>query len=121
MIEIYVVVRELGKSKCEYWRKFRVPSLPRPGDYISMHKPDKVRGEDLIVRHVWWRLGYPEESGSGSEEAVGALTEIFVECDTAVGPYASDAWRERVERARRGGIEITEFEVQRLPLFGSDV
>lgn len=124
MIEIHLVVRGPGRTTPDYSLKFAVPTLPRPGDYISVHRPDKPApySEDCIVRHVWWRLEHPETAAViyGRSEKIGSVEEIFVECDPALGPYASDAWRDNLESMRERGI-IPEFEVQRFSVREKDL
>lgn len=91
MTRITVVVREVGKLDPEYSLSFEVPEVPKPGAYISIHRPDKPEpyGEDMIVERVWWRLKHPQTraSFSGHEPPkIGSLNEIVVECVQATGP-----------------------------------
>jgi len=116
MPRVTVVIRDVGNLKPDYSLDFDLPELPREGDYISIHRPDKREpyGEDLIVRKVWWRLNHPETSGFATEPLkVGNLNEIFVECDQAIGPHSSDAWRDRLTAAKELGEDVHEFEVAR--------
>ncbi|MDZ5697640.1 hypothetical protein [Chelativorans sp. M5D2P16] len=113
-----IVVREVGSLKPDYSLDFDLPALPKPGDYISIHRPDKREpyGEDMIVRQVWWRLEHPETAPYGSDQPkTGALNEISVECDPAIGPHSSDSWRDSLERARQRG-QVQEFEIARLSI-----
>jgi hypothetical protein len=121
MIQAIVVVRETGKLKSEYSLAFEFPELPKVGDYISIHGPDvrQPLGEDLIVRAIWWRLEHPETHGYSSNSEAGTVREIFVECDIAIGPYASETWKKRIEAARKRGVEVPEFQVARMPLAGT--
>jgi hypothetical protein len=114
MIQAIVVVREIGKLKREYSLEFEFPELPKVGDYISIHRPDlrKPLGEDLIVKAIWWQLEHSETHGYSNSKA-GTVREIFVECDVAIGPYASEAWRTKVEAAKERGIEVPKFQVER--------
>jgi hypothetical protein len=59
---VLVVRKPGGSEEVDYWLKFNVPQVPCVGDYISIQRPDKPPpyGEDMIVRHVWWRLSHPE-------------------------------------------------------------
>ena len=125
MIEIVLVIRELGNNKPDYSLDFALPEVPRVGDYVSIHRPDKPEpfSEDVVVRHVWWRLEHPE-TGSVSqsgEQKRGRVAEIIVECDPALGPYASDNWRKMMLAARDRGVEITEFDVARFSVRESDL
>jgi hypothetical protein len=117
-LRVIIVVREIGRLKLDYSLEFEVPEVPAVGSYISIHRQDKRDpwGEDLVVRKVWWRLAHPETEAFGGKPKVGSLTEIFVECDVAIGPYTSAAWRKRVEAARARGIVIEEFELDRIPI-----
>lgn len=116
MTRVTIVVREVGRLKPDYSIDFELPGVPRPGDYVSVQRPDKPEpyGEDLIVRQVWWRLKHPETGGFGSEPPkVGSLTEILVECAQAIGPYSSDDWRDTLTGKRANGVDVPEFEVAR--------
>jgi hypothetical protein len=120
-----IVIRELGKTKPDYSLVFDLPEIPRVGDYISIHRPNKPEpyGEDLIVRYVWWRLEHPETRSvvTAGTERTGGLKEIFVECDPAVGPHSSDDWRDSLEAARDRGATVEEFKVSRLSVRESDL
>jgi hypothetical protein len=114
VVEVTIVVREIGRLKAEYSLRFSLPEVPRIGDYISIHRPDvhTPLGEDLIVRKVWWRLSHPATGGGPHEaEPIGRMTEIFVECDTALGPHSSEAWGARVAAAKARDVQVEEFEV----------
>lgn len=116
MVKFTVLVRDTGSQDPDYSLDFEAPSLPREGDYLSIQRPDKEPpyGEDLVVRCVWWRLAHPETTGVTSEEPkVGGVTEIFVECDQVVGPYSSDAWRDRLTSARAQGVDVEDMPVAR--------
>lgn len=115
MTRVLVAVREPGKLKPEYYLNFDLPELPRIGDYISIHRPDKeLHSEDLVVRHVWWRLHHPETRGVvEGEEKVGKIREIVVECDQALGPSTSDDFRRSLKSAKERGIEVEVFDMER--------
>jgi hypothetical protein len=115
-VRVTVVVREVSRLKPDYSLNFDLPAVPSPGSYISIQRPDKPEpyGEDMIVRQVWWRLHHPETGGFGSEPPkIGGLTEIFVECEQAIGPYSSDHWRDTLTGKRANGVDVPEFEVAR--------
>ena len=117
MIEVTLVVREVGRTKPEYSLIFALPALPQRGDYISIFRPDTAgRSEDVIVRRVWWHLHHGEVGGYGDAEdpLVGKVSDILVECDQAIGPYARDQWRDKLESAVERGVEIERFDVARL-------
>lgn len=126
MAKVTIVVREMGRSKPDYSLDFELPAVPTVGSYISINRPDTPQpySEDLVVRHVWWRLHHPETRAmvTGDEKMkVGHLTEIFVECDQALGPYSSDAWRSGLERARANGFKVDEFDVERFSIKQSEL
>lgn len=126
MVAVIVVVRELGRRKPDYSLDFDLPAVPQIGSYISVNRPDhrEPYSEDLIVRHVWWRLRHPETRGyaSGDEAPkVGNVIEIFVECDQALGPYATDRWRKSMEAAKARGVEVEDFDVARVSVPEADL
>lgn len=103
----------------EYSLQFDLPEISKVGDYISLTRLDTRQplSEDYVVRHIWWRLHH-----AGDSESVGGVTEIFVECDTACGPYATQAWQRRVAVARQRGIDIENFDVARITIgLGNDL
>ena len=111
MPKVIIVIREVGREKPEYSLPFDLPEVPKAGHYISICRLD-VRepfGEDLIVRHVWWRLNH-----SGEQKSLGGVTEIFVECDKAIGPYSTQLWKETLEAKQRVGITIERLPFERL-------
>ncbi len=95
------------------------------GDYISVQRPAAPRpwGDDLVVRQVWWRLDHPETRAVVPEntELIGTLHELFVECDQAIGPWSSDAWRDSLESAEQRGIKIEKLKVARYSCRQSDL
>ena len=114
MIKVVVVYREPGSSKLDYSLEFDLPGLPAVGDYISVQRADvdSPLGEDLIVRRLWWRLKHPSPTTGGKLPTVGKMTELFVECDRATGPYSTKAWTDQAMRYRDVlGIEIAEMDV----------
>lgn len=115
MIEVIIVVRESVTGKPDFSLHFDLPEIPRVGDYISIRRLDQREpyGEDVIVRHVWWRLHHPETHGYQSSEkpAVGKLVEIFVECDPALGPFSSESWRNSLAHVLPENVE--KFKVVR--------
>ena len=111
MVEICLVVREVGKLSVEFSLHFEVPEVPRVGEYVSIETHD-IRppySMDVVVRKVWWRLKH------AGDDSLGNLIEIFVECDTAVSPYSSPSWEKRKQIAAARGVEIEAFEVARMP------
>jgi len=100
-----------------------LPEMPRVGDYISVFRPDAPHhSEDLVVRHVWWQLNHPETGGVAfGEPLVGDLREAVVECDVALGPYASDKWRLMASGAEARGATVDKFKVERFAVRQSDL
>ena len=116
-MKIILVVREADRLKPDYSLDFEVPEIPAVGAYVSITRPDTPEpySEDVIVRQVWWRLHHPETGTaiSSDKAQVGKVVEIFVECDIAEGPYASDDWRAVAQSARERGHEVSSFDVER--------
>ena len=116
MPKCVVVVREAGGNHPDFSLSFDLPEVPAVGSYLSICRPDvpEPYSEDAVVRNVWWRLRHPETGVFASDpEKVGALIEIVVECDPAIGPHASDRWREGLAAARLRGAEVENFRVSR--------
>ncbi len=80
-------------------------------------------GEDLVVRHIWWRLETSEVRAVAAEETVqtGDVREIIVECDPAIGPYSSDRWRDALEAAKKRGVAVEEFDIVRFSVRERDL
>jgi hypothetical protein len=119
MTRVIVVIREVGRLNPDYSLEFELPEVPKVGSYISIHRPDNPEpySEDMIVEKVWWRLHHPETRAvtSGDEPLkIGLLKEIFVECVQATSPYSTDRWRDKLDRQRKSGADVPEFEVARV-------
>ena len=114
MERITVVVRKAGGLEPDYSVKFEVPTIPRVGTYLSIHRDGSPRpfGEDLIVRQVWWRLEHPDGDRDAST-SVGKVEEIIVECAKAIGPYSTETWRKELLLAEKRGVEVEEFDLSR--------
>ncbi|WGD32032.1 hypothetical protein AncyloWKF20_09525 [Ancylobacter sp. WKF20] len=124
MIKVTLVIREIGKLEPDYSLEFNLPGVPAVGDYISIHRPDKPEpfSEDVIARKIWWRLNHPETGGiASSPPKIGSVHEIMVECDPAIGPYATDHWRTMAAAAAKRGITVEEFEVERFSVREKDL
>jgi hypothetical protein len=105
MVRVTIIVREVGRLKPDYSLYFDLPQVPAVGDYISVQRPDEPEpyGEDLIVRQIWWRLKSPETATvSSGPPKIGGVSEIFVECDPAIGPWTSDRSRDYLTAAYTG-------------------
>ena len=125
MPQVQIVVREIGSTEFDYSLPFDVPSVPRVGDYISIHREDTPtpHGEDLIVRRIWWRLETSEVRTAPPAEIVqtGDVREIIVECDQDIGPYSTDRWRDALEAAKKRGVAVEEFDISRFSIRQSDL
>ena len=121
MVRVIIVVRELNRDKPDFFLPFELPEVPKVGDYISIFRPNStLHTEDVIVRHVWWHLYYPETHAiTTNEPKAGRVQDIMVECDVALGPYASDNWRTWTEAAKTQGAEVVEFKASRLSFLES--
>ena len=124
-MKINLVVREPSRVKPDYSLDFEVPEVPAIGAYISIGRPDcpEPYSEDVIVRRVWWRLHHPETgtASTANSAKLGKVTEVFVECEVAEGPYASDDWRSVIESARQRGHEVERFDVERFSVRQSEL
>jgi hypothetical protein len=118
MTQVTVVIREVGRLNPDYSLEFELPEVPKVGSYISIHRPDNPEpySEDRIVEKVWWRLEHPETRAVTVDEPlkIGSLKEIFVECVQATSPHSTDRWRDTLDRQRKHGADVPEFEVARV-------
>jgi hypothetical protein len=124
MINVTVIVREVGGLNPVCSLNFIFPVIPRIGEYISIQRSEKLKplGEDMVVRKVWWRLSHPETSSfptADKPRSIGNVDEVFVECAPAISPYSSDSWRTSVESSAEIG-ESEFFEVARTTIRESD-
>ena len=123
-MKFIVVVREIGCTKPDYSIEFEAPTLPTIGSYLSIHRPDAKHGhtEDLVVRHVWWRLHSPTIGYLAKDEPrIGHVVDIQVECDQAIGPHSRDHWRANLEAARERGVAVEEFNVSRFSISEAEI
>ena len=124
-VRVRLYVCEPGERKADFSLAFDLPEVPRPGDYISVHREDKEtpHTEDLIVRQVWWSLETTETrtSSSEEEERVGNLREIAVECEMALGPWSTDHWFDKMRQHEANGRTIKRFDVSRLSVRERDL
>ena len=124
-VRVRLYVCEPGERKPDFSLAFDLPEVPRPGDYISVHREDKEtpHTEDLVVRQVWWSLETTETRTSSSEEGerVGNLREIGVECEMALGPWSTDQWFDKMRQHEANGRTIKRFDVSRLSVRERDL
>jgi hypothetical protein len=93
----------------EYYLQFELPSVPQPGSYISITRPDQLGTEDFIVRRSLWHLEHPT-TGAYGEGETGAMRELYVQCEFARGTYSSDEHRRTCDDFERGGRAVQSFE-----------
>ena len=124
-VRVRLYVCEPGERKPDFSLAFDLPEVPRPGDYISVHREDKEtpHTEDLVVRHIWWNLETTETrtSSSEDEERVGNLREIGLECEMALGPYSTDRWLDQMRQHEANGRTIKRFDVSRFSVREKDL
>ncbi len=113
MVKIILVARDLDNQKVDFSLEFEVPRVPQEGEYVSVNRPDVKYplGEDFVVRRVWWRLRHRETHRYATTETPGQLEEVFVECDSVIGPYSSQSWRAALNSARERGCQVETMEV----------
>jgi hypothetical protein len=101
-----------GGGDAEYSLQFELPSVPQPGSYISITRPDQQGTEDFIVRRNLWYLEHPTTGASETETTrqAGAMRELGVQCEFARGPYSSDEHRRTCDTYERGGREVQDFD-----------
>jgi hypothetical protein len=125
MVRVTIYVREPSDQNPDFSLVFDLPEIPRPGDYISIHRDDKEtpHTEDLIVRHVCWMLETTETRPYAEEgrERVGNLREIVVECEMALGPCSTDKWRDLMLYHEAKGRTIKRFDISRLSIRERDL
>jgi hypothetical protein len=111
MINMRLLFVPPGGGETDYGLDFALPAIPRPGDYISVMRPNQSGSEDFIVRRTWWQLNYPE--GPSVQDAKkftpGSISQIYVECEFAKGPYSSENHSKSCEVYGRKG-KLQEFD-----------
>lgn len=100
-----------GGGEADYSLHFDLPGIPQPGDYISVKRPDQDGTADFIVRRSWWHLNYPNNKAieTAGDTGTGSLTELTVECEYSIGPYASTEHKATAEPYLQGGT-LKKFE-----------
>jgi hypothetical protein len=101
-----------GGGDAEYSLQFELPSVPQPGSYISITRPDQQGTEDFIVRRNLWYLEHPTTESYETETTrqTGDMRELGVQCEFARGPYSSDEHRRTCDAFERGGREVQDFD-----------
>jgi hypothetical protein len=100
-----------GGGEADYSLDFELPSVPSPGDYISVMRPNQQGTEDFIVRRTWWTLEYPEAPVIQDAKSTvrGSAKSVSVECEFAKGNYSSEAHQKACEGYGKAGT-LKEFE-----------
>ena len=95
-----------GGGEADYSLDFELPSVPQPGDYITISRPDQDGTEDFIVRRTWWYLEYPGTELYRTERSTvhGKVQSLTVECEFARGFLSSEAHK------RGAGPDAKTFE-----------
>ncbi len=99
-----------GGGEADYSLDFELPSLPQPGDYISIMRPDQQGTEDFIVRRTGWTLDYPSNDVIAKQDTEGKVASIAVECEFALGYYSSEAHKKACGRYGRQSGQLKQFE-----------
>jgi hypothetical protein len=94
----------------EYSLEFELPSVPQPGSYISITRPDQQGTEDFIVRRNLWYLEHPTTESVETTPRTGAVKALGVQCEVARGPYSSDEHRRTCDAYEQGGREVQDFD-----------
>jgi hypothetical protein len=99
-------------GEADYSLHFELPSVPHPGDYISVKRPGEDGTADFIVRRSWWSLDYPDAdlSGKGRQPKSGRVVGVAVECEFALGGYSSEGHKRSCEMYRQRGRKVRKFE-----------
>lgn len=113
-VQLTFVPPEGGEA--DYSLIFDMQALPRPGDYISVTRPqaenERYGTSDFIVRRTWWHLNYPSNAviGDPKNPVVGSVVEATVECEFALGPYSTDEHKASCNMYRSRGKPLQEFQ-----------
>ncbi len=99
-------------GEADYQLSFELPAIPRPGDYISVMRPETQGSSDFIVRRTWWHLDYPDNAlyGDSSNPVYGKVNTIFVECEFAAGHYSSEDHKRSLEMYKNRTGKLKEFD-----------
>jgi hypothetical protein len=109
-VNLAFVPPEVGDT--EYSLEFELPSVPQPGSYISIIRPDQGGTEDFIVRRILWHLEHPT-TGAYGEGETGTMRELYVQCEFARTPYSSDEHRRTCDDYEQGGREVQDIDTSR--------
>jgi hypothetical protein len=93
-----------GGGETDYSIPFELPEIPRAGDYISIQRSNQAGTENFIVRRTWWNLEFDEAAKTGT------CTEVWVECEFALSPFASENHKRACESYKIKKGELKEFD-----------
>jgi hypothetical protein len=99
-----------GGGEADYSLDFDLPSVPQPGDYISIQRPTETGFEDFIVRRVWWYLTYPKSEGITTTTTLGKCEGITVEGEFALGHHSTESHKRACEMYKNRGKPIQTFQ-----------
>jgi hypothetical protein len=101
-----------GGGEADYVLDFDLPAIPRPGDYISVMRPNQSGTEDFIVRRTWWTLKYPDAPTVQTSTTLvrGTTEDVVIECEFARGPYSSDNHKSACDAYDKKRGTAQEFE-----------
>jgi len=84
-----------GGGEADYCLDFELPSIPQPGDHISIMRPSADGTADFIVKRTWWNLSADNDGGNSQ------LNSITVECEFAEGLTSSTQHKQSVDAYER--------------------
>lgn len=101
-----------GGGESDYTLNFDLPTIPRPGDYISIRRLNQEGTSDFIVRRTWWHLYYPSDAlyEDAKDTTHGTVKGIAVECEFARGPYSGNEHKKSCDSydVRKGTVKSFE-------------
>lgn len=115
MIPVTLTFVPPGGGEADYHRTYRLPALPREGDYLSIMTSEKdgTPGTlDFIVRRVWWELKEPSNVDHTGELGSGT---IRIECEFARGPWSSPSHKKACDMydaraSQRASSKVRTFD-----------
>lgn len=100
-----------GGGEADYQLQFELPSVPQPGDYISIVRDAATGAETFTVRRTMWGLSYPASGGyTSSEQEHGHATDIWVECEFARGAFMTKEHGRACDGYEARGLTVPEHE-----------
>jgi hypothetical protein len=111
-MDVKLVFVPPGGGKAVYSLDFDVPAIPRPGDYITVMRPNQTGTEDFVVRRGWWVFQHREaRTIQNSQDVVrGSTQSVAVECEFARGHYSSEDHQKACDAYEKRGGTVSEFD-----------